>query len=95
MNEGSPSLPERNEDQQSCVQRYEAMLHSNGHYFFDVEEFELIIDHYLEQNELRRAQEVLEYARQQHPGSLDLLFSEANVLIGQGKLNKALEVLDA
>jgi tetratricopeptide (TPR) repeat protein len=95
MNEGSPHLPERNDDQRDCVQRYEAMLHSNGHYFFDVEEFELIIEHYLEQNDLRRAQEVLDYARQQHPGSIDLLFSEANILIGQGKLNKALEVLDA
>ena len=42
-----------------------------------------------------RIQEVLDYARQQHPGSIDLLFGEANILIGQGKLNKALEVLDA
>ena len=95
MNEGSPHQPERNDDQRNCVQRYEAMLHSNRHSFFDVEEFELIIEHYLEQNDLRRAQEVLDYARQQHPGSIDLLFCEANILIGQGKLNKALEVLDA
>ncbi|HMC97707.1 MAG TPA: tetratricopeptide repeat protein, partial [Flavobacteriales bacterium] len=95
MNEGPLPLPERNDDQQGCVQRYEAMLHRNDHYFFDVEEFELIVEHYLEQSDMRRAREVLDYAHKQHPGSLDLLFCEAQVLISSGKLNKALEVLDA
>lgn len=95
MNEGPLPLPERNDDQQGCVQRYETMLNQNDHYFFDVEEFEMIIEHYLEQSDLRRAKEVLDYAHKQHPGSLDLMFCEAQVLMSTGKLNKALEVLDA
>jgi len=95
MNEGYLPLPERNDDQQGCVQRYEAMLHLNDHYFFDVEEFEMIIEHYLEQSDMRRAKEVLDYAHKQHPGSLDLMFCDAQVLMSMGKLNKALEVLDA
>lgn len=93
MNEGHLPLPDR-DDRQDCVERYEAMLHRNDHYFFDVEEFEVIIEHYLENNELRKAKEVLDYARVQHPGSLDLLFSEAHVMMSMGKLNRALEVLD-
>lgn len=93
MNEGQQHLPERN-DQQDCVERYEAMLHRNDHYFFDVEEFELIVEHYLEQNDMRRAKQVLDYANEQHPDSLDLLFCEAHLMMSMGKLTKALSVLD-
>ncbi len=93
MNEGHQPLPDRN-DQHSCVERYEAMLHRNDRYFFDVEEFEMIIEHYLEQNDLRKARAVLDYAKVQHPGALDLMFCEAHVLMNMGKLNRALEVLD-
>jgi tetratricopeptide (TPR) repeat protein len=93
MNDGSHPLHDR-DDQQSSVERYESMLHRNDHLFFDVEEFEHIIEHYLEENEPRKAQEVLSYAYQQHPNSPDLLFCEAHVLMNLGKLNKALEVLD-
>ena len=95
MNEGSLPSPERNGDIHDCVERYEAMREQNAHFFFDVEEFELIIEHYLESNDSRRAEEVLGYAQQQHPDALDLKFCEAHVLMGLGKLNKALSVLDA
>jgi tetratricopeptide (TPR) repeat protein len=93
MNEGHLPLPDRN-DQRDCVERYEAMLDRNARYFFDVEEFELIIEHYLDENDLRKAKSVLDYAKVQHPGSLDLLFSEAHLLTNMGKLNNALSVLD-
>ncbi len=95
MNEGPLPLPDRDDDQQGCVERYEEMLDRNDHYFFDVEEFEMIIEHYLEQNDLKKARQVLEYASKQHPGALDLMFCEAHVMMSMGKLNRALEVLDA
>ena len=93
MNEGPSPLHDR-EDQQNSVERYEAMLNKNIYLFFDVEEFEHIIEHYLEANEPKKAKEVLDYAHRQHPGAPDLLFCEAHVLLNLGKLNKALEVLD-
>jgi len=94
MNDGHQPLFDRDQ-QKGCVKRYEAMLHRDGQGFFDVEEFELIIDHYLEQNDTRSAKQVLDLAQVQHPGSLDIMFSEAIVLMNMGRLNKALEVLDA
>ena len=94
MNEGQQPFPDR-DDQLDCVQRYEDMISRNDQYFFDVEEFELIIEHYLDSNELKKAREVLSFAHNQHPGSVNLLFGEANVMMGLGKLNRALEVLDA
>ncbi len=93
MNEGQQSLPER-DDQFDCVERYEAMLHRNDRYFFDVEEFEMIVEHYLERSELKQAKQVLDYAYEQHPGSLDLLFCEAQLMMSMGKLNRALTVLN-
>ncbi|MBL7951064.1 MAG: DUF3808 domain-containing protein [Flavobacteriales bacterium] len=95
MNEGPLPQPERNDQVHDCVGRYESMRDQNTTFFFDVEEFEIIIEHYLEQSDTRRAKEVLELAQRQHPGSLDLMFSEAHVLMNSGKLNRALEVLDA
>ncbi|MEO8732928.1 MAG: tetratricopeptide repeat protein [Flavobacteriales bacterium] len=95
MSEAHRSMPERNEDQHHCVQRYEAMLASNNQFFFDVEELEMIIDHYLENNEPRRAEKVLAFAKRLHPVSVELLFCEAVVMMGLGRLSKAMELLDA
>lgn len=94
MNDGYQPLPNRSH-QEHCVKRYEAMVERDGKAYFDVEELELVIDHYLEENDTRRAKEVLDFAKAQHPGSLDLMFSEAVVLMNMGRLNKALEILDA
>lgn len=89
------SDPFENDNTHEYISRYEKMLEKNDEYFFDVEQFELIIDHYLDRNELKKASQVLGYARSQHPTSVELLFCESNILIGAGKLNKALQVLDA
>jgi len=94
MNEGHRPPPHRNH-QQGCVERYEAMLRKRTKAFFDVEDLELVIDHYLQENDTRRAKEALDFAMAQHPGSVELMYSEAVVLMNLGRLNKALEVLDA
>lgn len=93
MNDGIPPLHDR-DDRQNCVVRYETMLRRNDRYFFDVEEFEMIIEHYLENNDLRQAKDVLDYAKSQHPGTVDLMFCEVHVLMAMGRLNRALDVLD-
>jgi len=88
-----PSFP--HDHQQGCVARYESMLQRGVRAFFDVEDLELVIDHYLHENDARRAKEALDFAKSQHPGSVELMYSEAVVLMNLGRLNKALEVLDA
>ncbi len=88
-------MPERNADQEHCVQRYEAMEATRDQLFFDVEELEMIIDHYLEGNEPRRAERVLLFAKQLHPASVDIIFCEAVIMMALGRLSKAMELLDA
>ena len=86
---------DRHEEQSDCVRRYESQLGHEQPGFFDVSEFEMIIDHYLANNEARRAQGALEMARRQHPGSVEVTFCEGLVHMGMGRLNKALEIFDA
>jgi hypothetical protein len=86
MNESQRANPGRNEDQQSCVLRYEAMLARKAKQFFDVEEFELIIDHYLCNGTKRASAQGGDSIRprQQHPESVDLTFCEALVMMAWG-----------
>lgn len=95
MNDSPRPSPDHSDEQIQCVKRFEAMMGTGNPGFFDVEEFELIIDHYLTNNEARRAQSALELAKRQHPGSIDITFCEALVHMGMGRLNKGLEILDA
>ena len=95
MNEPYRPSPGHNEDQRLCVQRYESMLAQKGQEFFDIEELELIIDHYLERNEPRRAEDVLPLAKKLHPTALDITFCEAVVMMALGRLSKAMKLLDA
>jgi len=86
---------DRHEEQIACVHRYESQMGRERPGFFDVSEFEMIIDHYLSNNEVRRAHAVLENARRQHPDSVEISFCEGLVHMGMGRLNKALEIFDA
>ena len=95
MNEPYRPSPGHNEDQRLCVQRYEAMLAQKDQQFFDIEELEMIIDHYLERNEPRQAERVLVLAKQLHPTALDITFCEAVVMMALGRLSRALKLLDA
>lgn len=95
MSEAPRNVPEHNADQEQCVRRYEAMEAAHDQAFFDVEEIEMIVDHYLEKNEPKRAERVLVFAKKLHPASTDITFCEAVVMMALGRLGKALELLDA
>lgn len=95
MYDGPRHSPDPSDEQLACVKRYEALARDGRSGFFDVSEFELIIEHYLSNSEARRAQAVLDLARRQHPASVELSFCEALVHMAMGRLNRGLEILDA
>ena len=49
--------------------RFEHMLANNDQYYFDVEDLEELIEHYMERLDLEKAWKVLELASSQHPHS--------------------------
>lgn len=73
------------------VQRFEEMRKKDATYFFDVSEFETIIDYYLELNDVTYAFDAAEVASRQHPGSVSLRLRKAKVLIDKGRALEALK----
>lgn len=73
------------------VQRYEEMRKKEATYFFDVSEFETIIDYYLDLNDVSYAFDAAEAASRQHPGSVSLRLRKAKVLIDKGRALEALK----
>ena len=72
------------------VKRYELMVDNGENRYFDVEEFEMLIGHYLGFGEIDNAQMVLHYASNLFPESINLQLREAQILAGLGKHVKAI-----
>ena len=81
------------EEIKNLIDKFESMLESNQTYFFDVNDFEVIIDYYLERNNLSKTSIALRYATGQHPKSVGLLLKKAQLYAFSDKTDKALELL--
>ncbi len=81
------------EEIKNLIDKFESMLESKQSYFFDVDEFEIIIDHFLEKNNLSKTSLALRYATGQHPKSVGLLLKKAQLYAYSDKTDKALELL--
>jgi tetratricopeptide (TPR) repeat protein len=81
------------EEINAVVNRYEKMRKNNENYFFDVVEFETIIDYYLDSNNPGRAFDVAFMASAQHPNSASIQLRKARVLLDKGRAVEALRIL--
>lgn len=91
MEEEKFGFPE--EETSGIVKRYEDMQRRKASCFFDVSEFETIIDYYLENNDVSFAFDAAETASRQHPGSVSLQLRKAKVLIDRGRAMEALRIV--
>jgi len=74
------------------VRRYERMRHNNENFFFDVAEFETIIDYYLDLNDVNYAFDAAESASIQHPEASSIQIRKAKVFIDKGRPVDALKI---
>lgn len=77
------------------IERAEKFL--TGHFsgaYFDVDELEMLVDHYMLQRRDSDACALLDYGLKLHPNCNDLLVKQAKILLIQGEINKALAVLN-
>jgi tetratricopeptide (TPR) repeat protein len=81
------------EDVKQAVQKFEKMKKNNENYFFDVVEFETIIDYYIECNNSLKAFEAATLATEQHPHSVSIQIRKARVLLDKGRAVEALRIL--
>lgn len=79
--------------EEEIVRRYEDMLKKEKNYFFDVHEFEDIIDFYIDNEQITQAAKAIDIAKRQHPASSVFTFKNAQILIDRGEPVKALRLL--
>ena len=83
-----------NEEFQVLLRKYEDLRSGVQSIFFDVEEFEQIIDYYLDDLQYEEAREAADLGKQQHPGSVEIQYKFIHIYIEQGKPRKALSLLE-
>jgi tetratricopeptide (TPR) repeat protein len=81
------------EDIADVIRRYEKMRKNNENLFFDVSDFEVIIDYYLECNNPAKAQDAAELAVYQHPNSVSIQLRQARVWLDKGRAVETLRLL--
>ncbi len=75
------------------IKKYEELLRQKKPVYFDVDDFEVIIDHYFLKGQLKKTLDTVNYAVSLHTSSSTILLKRAQVLAAAGKENNALDIL--
>lgn len=78
-----------------AVTRFEDMLESQRIGYFDAEEFELIIDYYVQHDDLKRSRQAVDLALEQHPLDNSIRIKNARQYLVENNPRKAFELLEA
>ena len=78
-----------NDNDNLPLTKFESMLKTNHVLFFDSEEFENIIHHYLNQGKIALAKKAIKLGLEQHPSSINLKLFKVEVFVFEDKLIEA------
>ena len=81
-------------DENFPLTRFESMLKTNDILFFDSNEFENIIHHYLENGKIALAKRAIKLGLEQHPTSVNLRLFQVEILVIENKFSEADDILD-
>ena len=81
------------EDHDLPLKKFESMLKTNSVYFFDSEDFQEIIHHYLDSGKVALAKKAIKIGLEQHPSSTELKLLNVEVLVFENKFNDAEKLL--
>ena len=85
---------ESNERPDRPITKFESMLKTDDVYFFDAEDFEDIIHHYLNNGKIALAKKGIKIGLQQHPASIELKLLNVEVMVFENNLEAAEKHLD-
>jgi tetratricopeptide (TPR) repeat protein len=88
------NLSHEEEDHNLSLSKFETMLKTNKVLFFDSEEFEDIILHYLDIGKSNLAKKALKLALEQHPKSTGLKLVQVEMLVFDDKIDQAEKLLN-
>lgn len=83
-----------NDDENFPLTRFESMLKTNDILFFDSNEFENIIHHYLEIGKIALSKRAIKLGLEQHPSSINLRLFQVEILVIENKFSEADALLD-
>ncbi len=83
------------EDNNISLKKFESMLKTNNVLFFDSNEFENIIQHYLEIGKIALAKKAIKLGLDQHPTSVNLKLFQTEIFILENKFEEANIALEA
>lgn len=86
-------LEHEDEESRISLSKFESMLRTNKVFFFDSEEFENIILHYLDTGKTNLAHKALKIGLEQHPKSTGLKLVQVEMLVFEDKLEVAERIL--
>lgn len=84
---------ENDSERGTSLNRFEKMLRSNSNYFFDIDEFETIIEHYLVNFNYQDAAKAVRIGMHQHPESLQLKLRKAQLHVINGQPIEAMDII--
>ena len=87
-------LPTPDEHNNVSLSKFESMLKTNNILFFDADQFEEIINHYLENGKIALAKKATKLGLQQHPSSTTLKLFQVEMFIFENELDIADILLD-
>ncbi len=76
------------------ITKFESMLKTDDVYFFDSEDFEDIIHHYLNNGKISLAKKGIKIGLQQHPDAIELKLLYVEVMVFENNLSAAEKLLD-
>ncbi|WP_396196915.1 tetratricopeptide repeat protein [Flavobacterium sp.] len=88
------NLSHEEEENSQSLSKFESMLKTNKVFFFDSEEFEDIILHYMDTGRLNLAKKALKLGLEQHPKSTGLKLVHVEMLVYEDKLDSAEKLLN-
>ena len=87
-------LSPQDENNELSLSKFESMLKTNNVLFFDSEEFETIIHHYLNLGKVALAKKAIKLGLDQHPTSVNLKLFQVEVYVFENKFDEANELLN-
>ncbi|MEY3574220.1 MAG: hypothetical protein RLZZ617_818, partial [Bacteroidota bacterium] len=94
MSDWSDSWEHQDAEMRESVERFERMLNQQMTWFFDAEELEQLFDYYQDRGNMAHAEIALAKGMEQSPDHSGFMLRKAQLLIGQGEIRLAEELLE-
>ena len=79
------------EENSELLMKFEQMLITNNHLFFDVDEYEDLIEHFLSEGDYEKAQKAVSFARNQFPYSVEILIKKSHLSLFTNQVESSIE----